>query len=895
MDKFDYNNLSEGVRQKVIEGIASSKIPFFLMEDGKMAFANEAWLNFSGDFHKDLESGLSIEKCLWNEYKRLKPHSSDADRVAYANKFADIMMNGKDGDYISEDGRLFRGFYDRSDSGFVTGISFDMSDLQAQRLAAKNTRELLETTLDGLQHGVLLYGLDGKVIYANKVLKAWTTESGSSITEGMSQTNITSQLQESIKNALRNIESDTDFEFIQTVEDGRTFLIESRLIEGTGKLISAVDISELEQKREEAKKIHETLESLLEGLPHGVMLVGFDGNIVYCNETIQASTQDFGAQIEVGKNISELRAVVPHQDPNNQGDMFQDFEYTQSGANGTSYLIRRKILENIGVLVSTVDVTDFQDALEAAKAADKAKTSFLANMSHEIRTPMNGVLGMAQVLEQMDIDDDQKNCIRIIKQSSEMLLNIINDILDISKLDAEKIELEEDAFDLNSVIRSTVELVRPQTSTKGLDLILDMPDFKHNFLGDKGRLRQIVLNLLSNAIKFTHSGYIKISAHMDHELHFEIQDTGIGIEPEKIQKIFDRFEQSDNSTTREYGGTGLGLSISKKLVGLMGGTISVQSEPGTGSIFKVLLPLKTTQKSDSDTELVSYRSFEGTPILVIDDLPVNHMVMANQLKPLKLNPFFVDGADKGLNTIRKMAKKGYKIPLVICDYKMPGKTGFDFVKELREDPEISDTPVIIVSSADIISRKKEFSAYGVSDVFEKPCNPTDLLKSVSKALSHRTPDEKSIVAPSPSSPKPSIRADKHILVADDDPVNRQVFKGLLKMFGYSFVIVENGLEALKAYSEEDFDLVIMDISMPVLNGLEATRKIIAYETRNNLAHTPVIAVTAHAMKGNKEEFLTAGMDDHLAKPILRADFEIMLNKWLSRDIRPAKQPLQQAI
>ncbi len=882
MTKFDFNNLSENVRRKIVEGIATSKIPFFVMQDGKMCFANNAWLNYSQDFHQDLENGLSLYQCLFNEYSRKEPDSSQEERNAYAAKFTDIMTSGKTGDYFSEDGRLFRGHYDANHDGLVTGISFDFSDLQAQRLAAQDTRLLLETTLDSLQHGVLLYGLDGNVIYANKVLKEWTVEAGSHISEGMSHQSVINQLQDNIKSALSEIDSGSEFEFIQTVEDGRTFLIESRLIEGTGRLISAVDISELQQRRDEARKIHQTLESLLEGLPHGVMLVDFDGKIVYCNETIQGTTEEFGAKLEVGKNISALRSDLPHQDPGNGEDKFQDFEYIQPGANGRSFLIRRKLLDNVGVLVSTVDVTDFQDALEAAKAADKAKTSFLANMSHEIRTPMNGVLGMAQVLEQMDINDDQKNCIRIIKQSSEMLLNIINDILDISKLDAEKINLETTAFKFDSVIRAAVELVRPATAEKNIDLVLDIPDFDHEFLGDEGRIRQIILNLLSNAIKFTHSGFIKVSARSQDGLTIEVQDTGIGIDPDKMNVIFDRFEQSDNSTTREYGGTGLGLAISKKLVDLMGGNISVSSEQGKGSTFSLSLPLKSVGKTVEIEQPVNFREFKGKPILVIDDLPVNHMVVANQLKPLGLNPYFVDTADKGLHVIRTMAKKGYDIPLVICDYQMPGKTGLDFAKELKGDPLIAKTPIIILSSADVLSRKKEFAELGVSEVFEKPCNTQDLIKSVARCLSREISGQKPEIKFKPSLKVEKVRAEKHILVADDDPVNRAVFEGLMKLFGYSCVIVENGLKALQTYCEQDFDLVVMDVSMPVLNGMEATRKIISYEKRNNLPHTPIIAVTAHAMKGNKEEFLDAGMDDYLAKPVLKADFEIILNKWLSK-------------
>ena len=770
MKTFDYSTLSEHAKQTVFDSLTASKIPFFVMENDKMLFANPAWLSFASEFHQDLEAGCSLYQSLEKEIHRLAPHFTDAEKQSFAQNFFEIMTGGQHGDYETKDGRLFRGFYSNDAPGLVSGLSFDLSDLQDKRDEANKMRSLLEVTLDGLQQGVLLYDRDGQVIYVNKIMRVWSEDTGIDLQKGMEQNQVTAQMQEKVLESINKEKSQTNFEIIQTVEDGRTFLIESRALDGIGTLVSAVDISEL------------------------------------------------------------------------------------------------------------------QDALEAAKSADKAKTSFLANMSHEIRTPMNGVLGMAQVLEQMDINEDQKSCIKIIKQSSEMLLSIINDILDISKLDAKKVELEIEPFYLNELVQSALDIIRPESAHKDLDLILDFDNTDYSFLGDSGKIRQILLNLLSNAVKFTQKGYVKLTVTVDDIVTFSVEDSGIGIEADKIETIFERFEQSDNSTTREYGGTGLGLAISKSLSDLMNGKIRAQSTYGQGTVFELKLPLDAVDYIQETARPINFRDFKDTPILVIDDLEVNHMVIANQLKPLKLNPYFVKSAEKGLHVIRTMAARGYQIPLVICDYQMPDKNGYDFVKALKGDPAIADIPVIILSSADIIARKRDFIEIGVSNVFEKPINSQTLIKTVSQCLSQGgLLNRPNIKLKPPKRPKPTQKKpiSKHILVADDDPINREVFRGLLKLLGHESTIVDNGLQAVQAYSQNSFDLIVMDISMPVLNGMEATQKIIDFEHHHNMPHTPVIAVTAHALKGDKDEFLSSGMDDYLAKPVRKADFEIVLNKWLA--------------
>ncbi len=774
MSKFDVENLSEDKMRRILHGLEIAKTPIVMFDNGKVIYANTTWRTASKHMYANMRKGLSIEEALLKEIKTVLPEMTAGQQKIRAKKFSKAIYAGKEVEYSRRDGRMFKGFYTADGTGLISSFSFDFTELRQKRLEAKETKKLLETTLDGLKHGVLLNDLNGVVIYANESFLTLTKQFGIKVERGMLNQGLTSQLPKHFQTQITEQGSPTDFEYVQRIPDGRSLMVEGRFLKGTGTLFSIVDITEL------------------------------------------------------------------------------------------------------------------QGAIENAKAADKAKTTFLANMSHEIRTPMNGVLGMAQILEQMDINDDQRNCTRIIKESSQMLLKIINDILDISKLDADKIELELGPFDLAETVKDALDIIRPETTAKGLELLLDAPlDISRTYYGDAGRIRQIILNLLGNAVKFTANGFIKVSVRNEMAsdntefISIEVQDTGVGITNDKIDVIFERFEQSDNSTTRQYGGTGLGLAITKKLVTLMDGDISVSSKFGHGSTFRMSLPLNKIESNDLHLKTQAFQSFQAMPVLVIDDLPVNHLVFENQLKPLKVKPYFVHSGEQGIKFLQEAASQNIKIPLVICDFVMPTMSGLEFVKALRSYPNISETPVIIISSANILSQRKKLIALRVNHIHEKPCSTPDLLKSVSAILSRSGPlqehGKKTTAATKLTAPKTKL-----ILVADDDPVNQEVFKGLLELSNYQAVVVDNGLKAVKAYSEQRFDLVLMDISMPVLNGMEATKRIRTYESNIGLSHTPIVAITAHALLGDKERFIESGMDDYIAKPVLRKDFDIIVEKWISK-------------
>lgn len=424
---------------------------------------------------------------------------------------------------------------------------------------------------------------------------------------------------------------------------------------------------------------------------------------------------------------------------------------------------------------------------------------------------------------------------------------------------------------------------------------------------------------MSNAVKFTHHGHVKITLETraltqdSRNVTIRVSDTGIGIAAENFDRVFKSFEQSDNSKTREFGGTGLGLAICQKLVALMGGTISIQSTIGKGSNFSVSMDLEPSSEI-AKPAITSFRKFKGTPILVVDDIELNNEIIEEQLKPLQLKPYYVKSADHALECIKRAAQKKLQIPLVICDYQMPEKTGLDFLRELRAGVNAPNTPVIILSSADVIARKNEFVKLGVNHVLEKPCSGMRLIDSVSNELSkfylQRNSENANVLGRTKIDPikttekvtpldsiiglKPTSLAKVsgerfRILVADDDEHNRKVFEMLLKQIGHQYVLVKNGLEAVKAAKETRFDAVLMDISMPVLNGSEAMIKIRNHELEHDKKPAVIIAVTAHAMEGDKDRYMSQGFDDYLSKPIQLFELETLLKSALNRaiDLRAA--------
>jgi PAS domain S-box-containing protein len=666
-------------------------------------------------------------------------------------------------------------------------------------------------------------------------------------------------------------------------------------------------LGSLQLSQKQRQQAEERYRAFMNNIPAIALIKDSDGHILYINEpmsrTFNIKLEDLKGKAvgdwipeEMAKTIRlhdrEVRSTRrPHQfeeifpTPDGVLHHWLSFRFPLDGPDG------EPLVGMVGIDITHRKESEaaLQAAKEMAETANHAKSEFLANMSHEIRTPLNGVVGMTDLALGTDLTSEQREYLDTVKLSADALLTVINDILDFSKIEAGKIDLEMIDFNVRDHLEATLKTLAFRSDEKGLELLCEVaPEVPEMARGDSNRLRQIVVNLVGNAIKFTDGGEVALKVRVDTQdgtdriFHFVVSDTGVGIPSEKQKLIFEPFSQADTSTTRKYGGTGLGLTISTRLVGMMGGTMWVESEMGRGSQFHFTARLGTSEKAIEVGTIAPPEILRGVKVLVTDDNRTNRRILEGMLKRWEMKPTSAEDGEKALMELSSALEAGEPYGLILTDMHMPKMDGFTLIERIRQRPELSTAIIMMLTSAGHRGDAARCQELGIAAYLLKPIRQSELREAIARVLGAR--DQNGAV---PLITRYSLgdalepMAVLRVLVAEDNAVNQRLAMRLLEKRGHRVTVSGNGREAVEALANQTFDLVLMDVQMPEMDGFEATAAIREKEKHHG-THVPIIALTAHAMKGDRERCLAAGMDGYLSKPIRSQDLDEILETYLAR-------------